>query len=129
SREALAALMELDGHQVHMAQSAEEALEYFREETPHLVLADVQLPGKSGIELTRLIRDSSPATAVVLITGHGSIRSAVAALKRGAVEYITKPVAPKKLLALTEALLAERPDYLPNKLLAMHRSGEINFDG
>jgi DNA-binding NtrC family response regulator len=129
SREALGAMLQMDGHHVHMAQSAEEALDYFREDTPHLVLADVYLPGKSGIELTKLIRDASPSTAVVLITGHGSIRSAVAALKRGAVEYVTKPISPKKLRALAAALLESRPEYLPNKLLSLHRSGEVSFDG
>src|SRR5690606_6363005 len=94
-----------------------------------LVLCDLQLPGKNGIALIKTMRDACPATQFVLITGHGSIRSAVTALKRGACEYMTKPVKPKRLLALVGALLVDPPAYLPNKLLATDRAEALRFDG
>src|SRR5262249_9357987 len=94
----MAQLLSAEGYQVATAATAEDALDRFRSETFHLVLTDLQLPGKNGIALIKALGDASPATRTVLITGHGSIRSAVLALKRGATEYLTKPIKPKRLL-------------------------------
>jgi DNA-binding NtrC family response regulator len=111
------------------ALSAEEAIDRCREDTFHLVLTDLQLPARNGIALIKLLRDACPDTKTVLITGHGSIRSAVTALKRGAVEYITKPIKPRRLLAMIGALIGEGPVYLTNKLLASNRLEATTFDG
>jgi DNA-binding NtrC family response regulator len=125
----LAAILREDGHQVDVVGSAEEALERFSVTTYHLLLTDLLLPGKSGVELTKMIHDAAPATAIVLITGHATVKTAVSALKRGASDYIRKPVNPKKLRERVKMLLESRPDYLPNKLLAVGRSGVVNFEG
>ncbi len=131
-QEAAAMLVELlrgEGYGVDAVGSAEEAIERFRVETYHLLLTDLLLPGKSGVELTKLVHEACPATAIVLITGHATVKTAVTALKRGANDYLRKPVAPKKLIERVSALVEARPDYLPNKLLAVGRSGEVNFEG
>ena len=127
--ETMAAILREDGYVVDTAGTAEDALERFRSETYHLVITDLFLPGKSGVDLTKAVHDGCPATAIVLITGHATVKTAVAALKRGASDYIKKPVNPKKLRERVAALLAARPDYLPNKLLAVGRSGEVTFEG
>jgi DNA-binding NtrC family response regulator len=127
--ETMAAILREDGHMVDTSATAEDALDRFRLETYHLLLTDLLLPGKSGVDLTKIIHESCPATAIVLITGHATVKTAVAALKRGASDYIRKPVNPKKLRERVAALLARRPEYLPNKLLAAGRSGEVNFEG
>src|SRR5262249_43420160 len=114
----LSQLLTGEGYQVATAATAEDALARCREDTFHLVLTDLQLPGRNGIALIKALHEACPATRCVLITGHGSIRSAVLALKRGATEYVTKPIKPKRLLALCAALTADLPAYLPNKLLA-----------
>src|SRR5262245_485231 len=88
---ALAELLTGEGYEVACAGSAEEATERLGEDTYHLVLCDLQLPGRNGISFVKTLHECCPATQVVLITGHGSIRSAVTALKRGAAEYMTKP--------------------------------------
>ena len=75
--------------------SAEEALERFRADTFHLVLTDLLLPGATASRSSRRSTRRAPTTKTVLITGHGSIRSAVSALKRGAVDYMRKPVKPQ----------------------------------
>ncbi len=126
---ALAELLREEGYSVDAVGSAEEALERFRVETYHLLLTDLLLPGKSGVELTKLVHEACPATAIVLVTGHATVKTAVTALKRGANDYLRKPVTPKKLKERVQALLEARPDYLPNKLLAVGRSGEVNFEG
>ena len=125
----LADILRQDGYLVDTVGSAEEALDRFSSDTFHLLLTDLLLPGKSGVELTKVIHEAAPATAVVLITGHATVKTAVSALKRGASDYIRKPVNPKKLRERVQTLLDGRPDYLPNKLLATGRSGEIAFEG
>src|SRR5579871_5436879 len=80
----MAMLLREEGYAVDTAATAEEAVERFSVETYHLVLTDLLLPGKSGVELTKLIHDACPATAIVLITGHATVKTAVTALKRGA---------------------------------------------
>src|SRR5689334_20565433 len=125
----LADILKEDGYQVDVVGSAEEALERFAVTTYHLLLTDLLLPGKSGVELTKTVHDAAPATAIVLITGHATVKTAVSALKRGASDYIRKPVNPKKLRERVRTLLETRPDYLPNKLLSVGRSGVQNFEG
>jgi DNA-binding NtrC family response regulator len=129
SQETLAAILREDGYLVDAAGTAEEAIERFRQETYHLLLTDLFLPGKSGVDLTKLVHENCPATAIVLITGHATVKTAVSALKRGANDYIRKPVNPRKLKDRVAALLASRPEYLPSKLLAVGRSGEVTFEG
>src|SRR5690242_2254143 len=128
----LAVLVELlrgAGYEAEGVLSAEDALERFRETTYHLVLCDLQLPGRNGISLIRALREACPATQMILITGHGTIRAAVTALKRGAVEFMLKPVKPRRLLAVVRALLADPPSYLPNRLLSADIGETKSFDG
>jgi DNA-binding NtrC family response regulator len=126
---ALNQLLHGEGYQVSTAATAEDALDRFKEETFHVVLTDLQLPGRNGIALVKALHEAAPATRCVLITGHGSIRSAVLALKRGAVEYITKPIKPKRLLALIQSLTADLPAYLPNKLMSGDKAEVVRTGG
>jgi DNA-binding NtrC family response regulator len=127
--DALRDLLQPDGFTVEVAPSTEEALARFRQETYAVVLADLQLPGESGLDLVKTLRTEAPATAVVVLTGHASVSTAVAALKLGAVDYLKKPVNPAQLRKLVEQLMAERPAYLQNKLLSAENSGEEVFEG
>jgi DNA-binding NtrC family response regulator len=126
---ALSQLLGAEGFQVATAATAEDALDRFRDETYHVVLTDLQLPGRNGIALVKALHEACPATRCVLITGHGSIRSAVLALKRGATEYITKPIKPKRLLALVQSLTTDLPAYLPNKLMTGERGEVVRIGG
>ena len=126
---ALAELLTQEGYQATTATSAEEALDRCREETFHLALTDLQLPGRNGISLIKALHEACPDTKTVLITGHGSVRTAVTALKRGAVEYVAKPIKPRRLLALIHALTANPPEYLTNRLLDTSRLETTAFDG
>jgi DNA-binding NtrC family response regulator len=93
------------------------------------VLADLQLPGESGLDLVQALRNQAPATAVVVMTGHASVSTAVTALKLGAVDYLKKPVYVAQLKKLVAQLVAESPAYLPNALLNPENSGEEVFEG
>jgi DNA-binding NtrC family response regulator len=127
--QALSALLTEAGHEVEMAASTEEALSKFRAGTYAIVVADVQLPGESGLDLVRQLRDQTPATAVVVMTGHASVSTAVTALKLGAVDYLKKPVHVAQLKKLIAQLVAERPAFLPNALLNSENAGEEVFEG
>ena len=115
--------------EVELAASAEEAIERFRSETYAVVIADLQLPGESGVELVRRLARESPATAVVVMTGHASVQTAITALKLGAADYLIKPVNPALLLQLVEKLARDLPAYLPNALLAAEQPGDEVFEG
>src|SRR5205823_222043 len=97
--------------------TAEEALACFRDGTYNVVIADVQLPGTSGLELVKRLRAGAPGTAVVIMTGEASVATAVQSLKDGAVDYLIKPINPGQLRQLVTQLVAERPAFLPNSLL------------
>jgi DNA-binding NtrC family response regulator len=127
--EALQALLREDGHEVDVAPSAEEAISRFKTGTYWVVIADLQLPGDSGLDLVRMLRTEAPATAAVVMTGHASVSTAVTALKFGAVDYLKKPVNPSQLRKLVSQLVKERPAYLPNNLLAAECADEEVFEG
>ena len=93
------------GYDVSAAGDGQEALERAAVRVPDLVIADLVMPGIDGLELlTRLKRDF-PTTAVVFLTGQGSIETAVQAIKDGAYDYLTKPVDPTRLQLLLDRAL------------------------
>jgi len=98
-RESLETLLTLEGYQVQSAASAGEGLECLGRTPFDLVLLDVSLPDRSGLELLRDIRAADPALPVVMITAYGSVETAVQAMRDGASNYITKPWDNEKLLA------------------------------
>jgi two-component system response regulator AtoC len=79
------------GYEVLAAESGEEALRMFESDTPDLVLLDIQLPGIDGIKVLEKIREQDVETPVIMITAYGMIESAVAAMRLGALDYISKP--------------------------------------
>lgn len=75
------------------------ALLVARDDTPELAVVDLRLPGKSGLEVVRDLKQLDPATTVVVLTGYGSIATAVESVKLGASTYLTKPVDADQVLA------------------------------
>jgi DNA-binding NtrC family response regulator len=91
-----------------MAGDGQEALAVIRRDPPALVLLDLQMPGMGGIEVLRVLRHERINLPVVVITAHGSIESAVQAMKEGAYDFILKPFDPKHLeIVITKALERE----------------------
>ena len=104
-RWALVHLMRLNGCDPIEAASGKGALEILRTEKVDVVLADVSMPEMNGLELLKEIQKLDRGTPVILITGFGSIESAVEAMKNGAQDYVTKPFDPERLaLAVRRAL-------------------------
>jgi CheY-like chemotaxis protein len=88
------AVLELEGHWVRVATSAEEAMKSIRDEPPDLVLMDVQLPGQDGLSLTRALKSdaASAAIPVVALTAHAMSGDREEALRAGCAGYISKPI-------------------------------------
>ena len=80
------------GHSVHTAESGKSALRHLRDEHFEVVLLDVTMPGIDGIEVLRTIRGNGSDTKVVMMTGYGTVESAVLAIKLGAHDFLQKPL-------------------------------------
>ena len=87
------------GFDVRGAGTCEEALAVARLESPELALVDLRLPGPSGLEVIRQLKALDPTTNVVVLTGYGSIATAVDSVKLGANSYLSKPVDADQILA------------------------------
>jgi DNA-binding NtrC family response regulator len=107
-REMLASLFREQGFAVEEAASADEALHHLGEAEFDVVLSDIKMPGRSGVELVGEARRLRPDTPVVLMTGFGSIDSAVEAMRSGAFDYITKPFEPDVVQLTVERALEHR---------------------
>lgn len=79
------------GFQVKVAKNGRQACQMFDAEHFDLVLTDLKMPGMGGIELLRQIRERSPETIVIFMTGYASLDSAIEAVREGAYDYLTKP--------------------------------------
>jgi CheY-like chemotaxis protein len=88
------AVLELEGHWVRVATSAEEAMKSIRDEPPDLVLMDLQLPGQDGLSLTRALKSdaASAAIPVVALTAHAMNGDREEVLRAGCAGYISKPI-------------------------------------
>ncbi len=109
-RTSVATALRFDGYDVEVAASAEEAESVVRSEGFELVLTDVRLPGMSGMDLLRSVREVSPTTKVVVMTGFGTIEDALVAMRAGAHDYLSKPFESEDLMRVVEsALRVESP--------------------
>ncbi len=106
--EALTAWLAKDGFHVDMAGSGEAALERMEQNLFDLYLVDIKMPGMGGIELLSRIKEMQPDANVIMITAHGSIQTAVDAMKRGACDYICKPFDPDELSLVIERVSANQ---------------------
>src|SRR3989339_1711946 len=87
------------------ASNAEEAVIAFRKDPPHLVILDIEMPGKDGIQVLKELKQISPKTPVIIITAYGSGDRVIKAMKYGAYEYIEKPFdIPRLMVVIEEAL-------------------------
>ena len=118
-REALSAWLIKDGYQVSTADSGQTALGCIEDCLYDLYLVDIKMPGMDGIELLGRIKEVQEDANVIMITAHGSIQTAVEAMKRGACDYICKPFDPDELSMMTERVSANQA------LISLGESGVI----
>jgi DNA-binding NtrC family response regulator len=127
-RESLSFVLSKEGYRVIEAANGRIALDRIREDSFDLVLTDLEMPEMKGIELLENVGKFSPETLVVIITAYGSIDTAIAALRQGAVDYILKPVEFDELLLKVRRLLQARRLKLENKILRSELHRQHNFE-
>ena len=94
------------GFEVRTAPSAEEAIRLARQDSPEFAVVDLRMPGVSGLEVVRELHGIDPASVIVMLTGYGSIATAVEAVRAGALHYLSKPVDIDQILAAFEGKAA-----------------------
>lgn len=115
-----------EGYEVLTVQSGEECLDIIEEELPSLILLDIWLPGIDGIETLKRIKSKHPQMQVIMISGHGTVESAVMTTKLGAFDFVEKPLSiDKTVLAVNHALDIVRLEE-ENRLLKNGHSHEID---
>jgi DNA-binding NtrC family response regulator len=103
-----AKVLEGEGYQVEWMQSGEEALTHLRYHGHDLLVVDVQMPGMSGLDVTREVRTEYPSLPVVVMTAFGSMETAFEAIREGAFDYISKPMNLEELKHTVSRALAQR---------------------
>ena len=108
-REALESLVRSAGFEVETFASAQDFLAHRRPDGPSCLVLDVRLPGLSGLDLQKRIREASREIPIVFITGHGDVPTSVRAMKAGAVEFLIKPFSDRDLMdAIQQAIKRDR---------------------
>ena len=97
-REAMRQILEYEGIEVQTAESGDDALRRYPEFHPHLVFLDVKMAGMDGLETLATLREHDPYAQVVMISGHGTIQTAVEATQLGAYDFLEKPLDTDRIL-------------------------------
>jgi DNA-binding NtrC family response regulator len=116
-REGLREALRLDGYEVVLAADGREAMDAFEKGDVDLVITDLKMPRLSGEELLKNITSQYPTVPAIILTGHGTIESAVQAMRDGAYDFLTKPVNLDRLSLLVKRALANRELILQNKAM------------
>ncbi len=116
-RKSLYEILKIEGFHAHMAQSGEEAVDMLRKIPCDIVIADMKLPQMSGLELLERIKKNKSETDVILITGFGTIETAVDAMRKGAFDYITKPIIDSEIKIIIDKILEKKQILKENKNL------------
>lgn len=104
----LSELLEDEGYQVTSAKSGMDALDVIRQDPPDLVFLDIWMPDLDGLEVLKRVRQQFPHMMVIVMSGHGSIETAVQATKLGAYDYLEKPLDSEKITILVRNALHQR---------------------
>ena len=127
----IAGILGDEGYTARVAGTADGALAALKARQPSLVILDVWLEGSSidGIELLRMIKQDHPTLPVVMISGHGTIETAVAALKHGAYDFIEKPFKADRLLSVLDRAIEAARLKRENQELLLRAGGETELLG
>jgi DNA-binding NtrC family response regulator len=124
----LSTLLKGQGHDCIPAKGGEQARDIIREEDFDLMISDIRMSPIDGLELLKLVRRSRPATAVIMLTGFGSVETAVAAMKEGAYDYVTKPFKVDELMITVQRALEYRAVVAENVQLRAELDSRYRFE-
>lgn len=127
-RTGLAAALELDGYEVLLASDGAEGLDIALHSEIDLVITDLRMPGVSGEEVLRRISSETPGIPVIVLTGHGTVESAVDAMRSGAYDFLTKPLNLDRLSLLVKRALQSRELILQHRELEKEIESRKSFE-
>ncbi|MHB1050769.1 MAG: sigma-54-dependent transcriptional regulator [Bacteroidota bacterium] len=126
-RESIAMILEKEGYKVDKAENGGSAFEKISAISYDLVITDIEMPVMRGVELLEKIGQRSPQTFVIIITAYGSVETAIGALRKGAYDYILKPIEFDDLLFRVKKLFEHRNVVLENALLKQEINRKYDF--
>lgn len=121
--------LKAEGYQVQEASNGEEGIKRITTGPYDLVITDLRMPGSDGLEVVRMCKETSPETEIIVITAHGSVDTAVQAMKLGAHDYVTKPFSMDELLLIVDRATKVQALRQENTALRQELEGKFNFDG
>ena len=131
-RNACTQILTRDSHRVRVAENGEQGLAIIKKEAFDILILDLVMPGLSGMDLLRKVREDFPDLLVIVITGYATVESAVEAMKGGAYDYIPKPFTPDALRMVVRRAIEKRELILKNIFLQQElktRIGEVEIIG
>jgi DNA-binding response OmpR family regulator len=132
ARLSLAELLSLEGYQVVAAASGEEAVDLLLEGPFDLAILDLKMPGMDGLELVHELQKRTPETIIIMLTAHGTLETAVQAMRHGAHDYLLKPANVNEIMASVKVGLDKRRRNLRRQellSLMQHTLAAITEDG
>ena len=128
-RNTLQEILEYEDHKVEIASDGFEGLEKAKESKYDIILCDIKMPNMDGIEVLEKLEDVSPDVPVIMISGHGSVETAVEALKKGAYDFIEKPLELNRLLVTIRNALEKKDLVVETKKLKRRVSKTYDMVG
>ncbi len=128
ARDSAKVLLSRWGYRVSLAERGEQGLELLQRDPPDLVVVDLQMPGISGLEVLKAVRETDPTMVCIMVTGFATLESAVDAMKQGAYDFLAKPFSPDELkLVVTRGLERRFLELETKKLKEEKARMEANF--
>ena len=122
-------MLQKEGYTIFSARNGTDGLSVVVDEEIEVALVDYQMPGMNGLQLLKKIKRKSPSTEVIIITGYGTIQSAVEAMKLGAYDYITKPLNSIELRKTLKTVLEKKHLISENRRLQAELETKYSFQG
>ncbi|MCM1035220.1 MAG: sigma-54 dependent transcriptional regulator [Paludibacter sp.] len=128
-RNTLKDILEFEGYQIDLAENGKQGLEKATSATYDLIFSDIKMPEMDGIELLAALHESVTETPIVMISGHGNIETAVECIKKGAFDFITKPIDLNRLLITVKNALDKKTLVQETKVLKRKVSSKFQMIG
>ena len=127
-REPLSFVLNKEGYNCKTVNDGSNAIKALQEENYDILITDIKMPGMNGVEVLEKSREISPETIVILITAYGSVETAIQALRKGAADYLLKPLDFDEVLVRLKNLIRNKELFRFNKILRKQINTNYNFE-